>query len=119
MLDVRCLHFYCVTGCSTCAQAKAWLSEHEISFTYRDMIKTAMTVEEIRSLAEEGHLQVRDLVNLRSQAFKKLRPALDDMDEAAIIALLQTYPRMMIRPIISGKGIFISGFKAADYANKL
>ncbi len=111
--------FYCVSGCSTCTKAKAWLSEHNIDFTYRDMIKEPLGADEVRALAQQGHMAIKDLVNRRSQVFKKINPALNDLNELAIIELLQEYPRLMLRPIISGPGTFISGFKDSEYAAKL
>jgi len=59
------------------------------------------------------------LINRRSQAFKKTNPALDDLNEEEIIALIHSNPRIMVRPIIVGPKVFLTGFKVGDYESQL
>lgn len=93
------------------------LSERGIDFTYRDLIKEPLADNEVKSLAKAGNLAIRDLVNQRSQAFKKLNPQLGGLDDQAIIQLILAHPRIMVRPILVGDKKFLTGYKVADYEN--
>lgn len=109
------LIFYCVDTWSTCRKAKAWLSQNDIDFEYRNLIKNPLSKEEIKGLANLAGLEITGLINKKSQVFKKLAVSLTELDDNGIIQLIENNPRIIIRPIISGGKRLLFGFKEQDY----
>ncbi len=72
-------------------------------------------MKELKELAKAGGLQLKDFINTRSQAFKKIQPDLPNLDEKGIADLIKQEPRIMVRPIIWGSKGLITGFKEAEY----
>jgi len=86
-----------------------------VNFTYRDLLKELPGLEELKQLAGMGGIDLKGLVNTRSQAFKKLRPPLPDLDEAGVAELIQQEPRIMVRPILVVGQKLAIGFKEEEY----
>lgn len=66
-------------------------------------------------MAEMGGIDLKGLVNIRSQAFKKLQPQLMEMDEAGIAGLIKQEPRIMVRPVLVVDKKLVTGFKDEEY----
>ena len=107
--------FYCVKSWSTCQKAKAWLSQHGVEFDYRDLLSEPPTLAELRRLAKIAGIKVKDLVNTKSQAYRKIQPDLDALDDNGIAALIKENPRIMVRPVLVSKPHIELGFKEARY----
>ena len=89
--------------------------DHKAAFTYHDLLKDPPGLKELKILAGIGDLSVKDLVNLKSQVFKKMDVDLNKMDEKAIADLIYENPRIMTRPLMTnGKKIWL-GFKETVY----
>lgn len=76
-------------------------------------------MDELKQLAGIGGIDLKGLVNLRSQAFKKLRPPLPDLDEAGIAELIRQEPRLMVLPILVVGQKLATGFKEEEYQRLL
>ncbi|HPF43965.1 MAG TPA: ArsC/Spx/MgsR family protein [Syntrophomonadaceae bacterium] len=93
--------------------------DHKAAFIYHDLLKEPPDLKELKKLADIGSLSVRDLVNLKSQVFKKMDVDLDSMDEKSIADLISENPRIMIRPLLNnGKKLWM-GFKESAYQDIL
>lgn len=86
-----------------------------MDYTYRDLLKEPPGLEELKKLAEMGGIDLKGLVNIRSQAFKKLQPQLMEMDEAGIADLIKQEPRIMVRPVLVVDKKLVTGFKDEEY----
>ena len=107
--------FYCVPSWSTCKKAKAWLEQNSIQFTYLDLLKEPPGLKELKQIAKINNLNVKDLINLKSQVFKKLKPDLKNMDEKSIANLINENPRILLRPILTDGETLVLGFKENQY----
>jgi arsenate reductase-like glutaredoxin family protein len=69
-----------------------------ISFSERDFFKEPFTETELRELTELG--SVSDMFSWRSPTAKKLGMYPGELDEADLIKLMLSEPRLIRRPII-------------------
>lgn len=107
--------FFCISTWSTCQKAKAWLSRQEISFIYRNITKEPPTEDELKKIAALGNFPIKNLINIKGQAYKKLRPDLSVMSDGEIIKLIQDNPLLMIRPLLTNGITLVTGFKEDEY----
>lgn len=78
-------------------------------------MKESPDLAELTALARAGGRVIKDLVNTRSQAFKKLQPRLAEMDDLAIADLIKGEPRIMVRPVLMVDDRYLEGFKEEEY----
>lgn len=83
------------------------------------MLKEPLQAAELQDLARAGGTTVADLINRRSAVFKKMGVDRAAIDEDRAIELVQSNPRILLRPLIQGPGLFMAGFSAAEYAKLL
>ncbi len=69
----------------------------------------------MQEITQAGGLTIRQLVNTKSQTFKKLKPELSEMNDQQIRQLIQDNPSIMLRPILIVDGELVIGFKEGDY----
>ena len=94
MIDV-----YGLKNCDTCKQAKAWLDEHEIAYTFHDVRAEPLTSQQVGIWVKE--LGSATLVNRRGTTWRKLSPAAQDTAGTADGArdLILAHPALMKRPV--------------------
>ena len=56
--------------CSTCQRAKAWLDEHGVTYTLRDIKEENPNAEELRAWHEKSGLPLRRFFNTSGLLFK-------------------------------------------------
>lgn len=78
-----------------------------------------MSGDELRALAKIAEVTVKELVNPKSQAYKKLQPDLAAMDEKEVIELIDSEPRILKRPVLSDGKRMVSGFSEAAFQTLL
>lgn len=62
-----------------------------------------------------GNFPIKNLINIKGQAYKKLRPDLSVMSDGEIIKLIQDNPLLMIRPLLTNGITLVTGFKEDEY----
>ena len=107
--------------CSTCRKAKKWLDEHEIDYEDRDIVKDNPQYEELRDWYERSGLTLKRFFNTSGKIYreKKLKDKLPDMSEEKQLKLLSTDGMLVKRPIIVCDDFVLTGFKEAEWAEKL
>lgn len=70
-------------------------------------------------MAQIGRLTVKEMVNPKSQAFKKIKPDLDAMTEGQVTELITSDPRILRRPIIADEKGLMLGFSEGAYRERL
>lgn len=75
--------------------------------------------DEIQGLARVARASVKDLINPRSQAFKKRRPDLAAMDDEEVVRLIVSDPRIMKRPVLSDGQRLVTGFAEDEFLSML
>ncbi|AWX32239.1 arsenate reductase family protein [Methanosphaera sp. BMS] len=107
--------------CSTCRKAKKWLDEHEIDYEDRDIVKDNPQYEELKDWYERSDLTLKRFFNTSGKIYreKKLKDKLPDMSEDEQLKLLSTDGMLVKRPIIVCDDFVLTGFKEAEWAEKL
>ena len=102
--------FLCYPKCTTCLKAKAWLDAQGVSYTLRDIKQENPTADELRTWWQASGLQYKAL---------GLKDKLPAMSEEEQLALLSTDGMLVKRPILVGEGFVLTGFRQADWEEKL
>lgn len=107
--------------CSTCRKAKKWLDKHEIDYEDRDIVKDNPQYEELKDWYERSDLTLKRFFNTSGKIYreKKLKDKLPDMSEDEQLKLLSTDGMLVKRPIIVCDDFVLTGFKEAEWAEKL
>lgn len=91
---------YGIANCDTVKKARAWLSEHGVSYTYHDFKKQGVPADQLtRWLAAVGW---EKLVNRKGTTWRKLDDAtrLAVVDAASATALMLANPSVIKRPVV-------------------
>ena len=115
------LTVYCYSRCSTCQKALKWLDEHNISYTLLD-IKTEHPDEAaLRRYYALSGLPLKRFFNTSGQIYRdmELSKKLPAMSEDEQFALLSTDGMIVKRPLLVGDSFVLTGFKEAEWVEKL
>ncbi len=85
-----------------------------MEYKYRDILKEPLSLDELEDLASLGSMQIRDLVNRRSTAFKKMGVNSEEMTSRQAGDLILKNPRIMYRPLFTHGASFVMGFKPEE-----
>ena len=107
--------------CSTCQRAKAWLDEHGVTYTLRDIKEENPNAEELRAWHEKSGLPLRRFFNTSGMKYKELglKDKLPNMTEEEQYALLATDGMLVKRPLLVGEEFAVPGFKEVSWEEVL
>ena len=113
--------FLCYPKCTTCQKAKAWLDARGVSYTLRDIKLDNPTVEELKVWHRASGLPLKKFFNTSGLQYKalNLKDKLPTMTEEEQFALLATDGMLVKRPILVGDGFVLTGFRQAEWEEKL
>ena len=113
--------FLCYPKCTTCQKAKAWLDAQGVSYTLRDIKLDNPTVEELKVWHRASGLPLKKFFNTSGLQYKalNLKDKLPTMTEEEQFALLATDGMLVKRPILVGDGFVLTGFRQAEWEEKL
>ncbi len=80
------------------------------------MLKEPLAADELKEIALKGNLSVKELLNPRSAAFKKLGLDLSTTSDEEAARLIFENPRIMRRPLLTDGKELLFGFDAEKYA---
>jgi arsenate reductase (glutaredoxin) len=105
---------YGIPNCDTVKKARTWLEGRGIAHAFHDYKKSGADVERLRAWA--GEVGWETLLNRAGTTFRKL-PDADkaDLDEAKAIRLMIAQPSLIKRPVVTGAGSLLVGFKPDRY----
>ncbi|RSX50659.1 arsenate reductase family protein [Bifidobacterium callimiconis] len=94
--------FLCHPRCSTCAKARAWMGEHGIDHTERDIRIDNPTVAELTLWHTVSGLPIRRFFNTSGRLYRSmgLKDKLPSMSDEEAIALLATDGMLVKRPLL-------------------
>lgn len=109
---------YGIANCDTVKKARAWLDAAGVGYAFHDYKKAGVDAERLRGWAGEVGWEV--LLNRAGTTFRKL-PEADkaNLDEDKAIALMVAQPGMIKRPVVTGAGVLLVGFKPEVWAGVL
>ena len=107
--------------CSTCQKAKKWLDEHGIAYEDRHIVENNPTYEELKDWYGRSGLPLKKFFNTSGMLYKemKLKDKLPTMSEDEQLQLLSTNGMLVKRPVIVNGDMVLTGFKAAEWEEKL
>lgn len=107
--------------CSTCQKAKKWLDAHNITYTGRHIAEENPSYEELKEWHEKSGLPLKKFFNTSGLLYKnmQLKDKLPSMSEEEQLRLLATDGMLVKRPIIVDDKLVLTGFKEAEWAEKL
>ena len=91
---------YTSPSCTSCRKARAWLQEHNIPYTERNIFSEPLTMDEIKMILRMTENGTEEIISKRSKAFQKLHVDLDDLPMKSLYNLIQKNPGLLRRPII-------------------
>ena len=107
--------------CSTCQRAKSWLDEHNITYTDRHIVENNPSYDELKQWYERSGLPLKKFFNTSGMLYKEmqLKDKLNTMSEEEQLNLLATNGMLVKRPLIVEDNMVLTGFKEAEWAEKL
>ena len=107
--------------CSTCQKAKKWLDAHDITYTDRHIAEDNPSYDELKQWYGKSGLPLKKFFNTSGLLYKdmQLKEKLPAMSEEEQLKLLATNGMLVKRPLIIGDNVVLTGFKEAEWAEKL
>lgn len=103
------IRVYGIKQCSSMQKAFAWLDAHAVSYEFHDYKKLGADPALLAAWADELGWEV--LLNTRGTTWRKLdEQQRSGVDRARAIALMQAYPSLIKRPVITGGSRTLVGF---------
>lgn len=111
----------CYPKCTTCKKALKWLDDNGIRYELRDIKLENPTKEELTRWYQMSGLPLKRFFNTSGLLYKemKLKDKLPEMSEEEQLALLATDGMLVKRPLLVGEDFVLTGFKEADWADRL
>lgn len=108
------LTLYGIPNCDTMKKARVWLEGQGLAYHFHDYKKAGIDAATLRDWASQVGWE--KLLNRAGTTFKKL-PDADkaEIDEGKAIALMLAQPSMIKRPVLTGAGAPLVGFKPELY----
>lgn len=94
------LTLYTSPSCTSCRKARAWLQEHEIPFTERNIFSEPLNISELQNILEMTEDGTEEIISTRSKVFQKLNTDLDELSLQELLELVQNNPGLLRRPIM-------------------
>ena len=107
--------------CSTCQKAKKWLEANGIVYTERNIKEQNPSYEELKAWYEASGLPLKRFFNTSGLLYKSmnLKQRLPAMTEEEQLRLLASDGMLVKRPIVVQEGLVLTGFKEAEWEEKL
>ena len=113
--------FLCYTKCSTCQKTKKWLDANGIAYEERPIKEENPSAEELKAWHQMSGLPLKKFFNTSGMLYKemKLKDKLPEMNDEEKYALLATDGMLVKRPLLVGENFVLTGFKEAEWEEKL
>ena len=113
--------FVCYPKCSTCAKARKWMEEQEISFEESDIKTDNPTEAELRDWHRRSGLPLKRFFNTSGQLYRamELTKKLPELSEDEQYRLLATDGMLVKRPLLVAEEFVLVGFREAEWDKKL
>lgn len=97
---IKMVILYTTPSCTSCRKARAWLKEHNIPFTERNIFSEPLTKDEIKQILQMTEDGTEEIISKRSKAYQELNLDLDIIPMKELFDLIQEKPGLLRRPII-------------------
>lgn len=112
---------YCYPKCTTCMKALKWLDEQGREYELIDIKEDNPSREVLKDAYERSGLPLKRFFNTSGLKYKelKLKDRLPDMSEDEQLDLLAADGMLVKRPLVIKDEVVLTGFKEAEWAEKL
>lgn len=112
---------YCYSRCTTCKRAIAWLAAHGIEHTVIDIKQNHPDEDTLRKYYQKSNLPLKRFFNTSGIPYRELglSKKLPDLTENEQFKLLASDGMLVKRPLVVGDDFVLTGFKEAEWEEKL
>jgi len=100
-------------GCTSCEQAGAWLSAHQVQTETRHIRRDPPTRQELAEMAALHPKGALGLLSTRSIRYRELGLAGHSLTDNELLDLLAREPKLLRRPLITDGQRLVVGFDRA------
>ena len=113
--------FVCYDKCGTCKKAEKYLLDKGITLDKRDIKSDKPSLEELTAWYKASGLPLKRFYNTSGKLYKELnlKDKIPTMSEEEQLKLLATNGMLVKRPIIVDGATVLTGFKEAEWEEKL
>ncbi len=97
-----------ITNCNTIKKTKEWLSDNNISYSFRDVKKEPLTPNELAELVMRAGLET--LVNRQGRKWKMLGLSDKELTDNDLFEVLLEHQTMIKRPVLRRGEAVLVGF---------
>ncbi|MCR6847933.1 transcriptional regulator SpxA [Bacillus sp. IBL03825] len=105
---------YTTASCSSCRKVKAWLEEHQIDYTEKNIVSNSLTVDELKSILRLTEDGATEIISTRSKTFQELNINIEALSLNEFYKLIIEYPQMLRRPIMLDEKRLQVGFNEEE-----
>ena len=107
--------------CSTCIKALKWLDANGVEYVERAIVEENPTYEEVKEWYGKSGLPLKKFFNTSGVIYKEmqLKDKLPTMSEEEQLKLLATDGKLVKRPLVVGENFVLTGFKEAEWNEKM
>ena len=111
----------CYKKCTTCQKALKWLDAQGIPYTERPIKEENPSREELETWYKRSGLPLKRFFNTSGNLYKemKLKDRLPQMSDEEQLDLLSSDGMLVKRPLVVGEDFVLTGFKEAEWKEKL
>ena len=91
---------YTTPSCTSCRKARAWLEEHQIPYTERNIFSEPLSLQEIKDILRMTEEGIEDIVSTRSKAYSDLNIEISELSLNDFYRIVQEQPGLLRRPIM-------------------
>ncbi|ODG93885.1 MULTISPECIES: transcriptional regulator SpxA [Bacillaceae] len=94
------VNLYVTPSCTSCRKAKAWLDEHDIEYSVKNIMNESLTLEEIKSILRMTETGTEEIISNKSKTFQELNINIESLPLNELYNLIINNPKMLRMPII-------------------
>ena len=115
------LKVYCYSRCTTCQKALKWLDAKGVKYELIDIKENNPDEKALRKYYAMSGLPLKRFFNTSGIQYRELELSkkLPDMSEDEQFKLLSSDGMLVKRPLLVGKDFVLTGFKEAEWSEKL
>ena len=115
------LKVYCYSRCTTCQKALKWLDAKGVKYELIDIKEKNPDGKALRKYYAMSGLPLKRFFNTSGIQYRELELSkkLPDMSEDEQFKLLSSDGMLVKRPLLVGKDFVLTGFKEAEWSEKL
>lgn len=94
------VNLYVTPSCTSCRKAKAWLEEHHIDYSIKNIMNEPLTLEEIKSILRMTETGTEEIISNKSKTYQELNVNIESLPLNELYKLIINNPKMLRMPII-------------------